>query len=213
MCQAFSRECVGANGWAGSALAAWHAIPASHRHGGTPRAGSIVYFDNGHNTGFGHAVFCVGANACYSTDIVRHGKVDLVPLSLIHSRWGMRQLGWIDWTPSGAISLKPSAVAHPATRPTVDLSLLQLAARQDPPAAQGHRTPGAAGSVVLVERALSHEGLLTAKYVDGSYGTLTKTAYAGWQRKLGYTGKDADGIPGATSLGRLGTKYGFRVIA
>lgn len=36
--------------------------------------------------------------------------------------------------------------------------------------------------------------------------------YAAWQTRLGYTGPDADGIPGEVSLTKLGARYGFRVV-
>lgn len=214
MCQAFARSCVGANGWAGTALSAWNAIPRAHRHGGTPRPGSLVYFDSPSRTGeAGHAVFMADGGYCYSTDIVRHGKVDKVPLAWIHSRWGMRQLGWIDWTPSGAINLKPAVAPMPKPVPAVDLSALQKAASIDPGAAQGHVTAGSAGSVLTVERSLVAERLLEAQWVDGSYGTKTKEAYAAWQRRCGYSGSGADGVPGRVSLTKLGSRHGFRVVA
>jgi hypothetical protein len=48
---------------------------------------------------------------------------------------------------------------------------------------------------------------------DGSFGSTTVAAYAKWQRHLGYTGTDANGIPGSRSLTRLGEKTGlFTVI-
>lgn len=36
--------------------------------------------------------------------------------------------------------------------------------------------------------------------------------YRQWQVKLGYKGKDADGVPGETSLKKLGRKHGFEVV-
>ena len=45
----------------------------------------------------------------------------------------------------------------------------------------------------------------------GIFGPLTKAAYSKWQKKLGHKGKDADGIPGLTSLRKLGAKHGFTV--
>ncbi|WP_275462053.1 N-acetylmuramoyl-L-alanine amidase [Streptomyces noursei] len=95
------------------------------------------------------------------------------------------------------------------SRPTVSVARLIVAARTDPPAAQGHTTYRA--EVLLVEQALAAEGLLNSSYADGSYGTKTVTAYAALQRRYGYTGRDADGIPGITSLTRLGAAHGFTV--
>lgn len=47
--------------------------------------------------------------------------------------------------------------------------------------------------------------------IDGDYGPQTKAAYTKWQNSLGFTGADADGVPGITSLTALGKKYGFAV--
>lgn len=99
-----------------------------------------------------------------------------------------------------------------AAKPVVDLSNLIAAAKRDPKLPQGGTTHPK--DVKPVETALRKEGLLDAKYAsDGSFGSLTVKAYAAWQRKLGYTGKDADGIPGKASLTKLGAKHGFTVKA
>lgn len=105
----------------------------------------------------------------------------------------------------------PVPKPEPAKQPTVFLSHLLSAIKKDGPAAQGHTT--FKSEVLLVERALAMEGLLSRTLVDGSAGTSTfgkGSAYAKWQQRLGYTGKDADGVPGIDSLRRLGRKYGFR---
>jgi hypothetical protein len=99
----------------------------------------------------------------------------------------------------------------PAAKPTVSLSHIVYAARHDPPAAQGHTSYRA--EVLLVEKALKAEGLLAGQYVDGSFGSLTVNAYARWQKRLGYSGSAADGVPGMTSLKKLGAKHGFDVVA
>ncbi|MGW1796959.1 N-acetylmuramoyl-L-alanine amidase [Streptomyces sp. NPDC001984] len=96
------------------------------------------------------------------------------------------------------------------TRPTVDLSKLVAAARSNP-SAKG--TPVTYSGVKTVEAALVNEGLLSKTYSDGHYGSTTVTAYAAWQRRLGYSGTAADGIPGRTSLAKLGAKHGFDVVA
>lgn len=61
--------------------------------------------------------------------------------------------------------------------------------------------PGKA-SVERVQQALVDEGLNVT--VDGWFGSGTANRYADWQEKLGYTGLDANGIPGPTSLAALG---------
>lgn len=113
------------------------------------------------------------------------------------------------WVQKGAP--RPGGTGTPPSTPSVSLSRVVDAARQDPSAPQGHTTHRA--EVLLVERALQAEGLLNSAYVDGSFGTRTVTAYAAWQRRQGYQGSDADGIPGKTTLTALGKVHGFTVTA
>ncbi|MCX4596074.1 endolysin [Streptomyces sp. NBC_01549] len=95
-------------------------------------------------------------------------------------------------------------------KPKVSLAHVIYAAKHDPAAAQGHTSYK--GEVLLVEKALHAEGLLDGQYVDGSFGSKSVDAYKAWQRHLGYSGSGADGIPGQTSLAKLGAKHGFQVI-
>lgn len=48
--------------------------------------------------------------------------------------------------------------------------------------------------------------------VNGTFEARTKAAYTLWQNRLGYNGKDADGIPGKKSITELGKRYGFTVV-
>lgn len=91
----------------------------------------------------------------------------------------------------------------------VSVAHVAAAARRDPGAAQGSAIYRS--EVLLVEKALRAEGLLAAEWVDGSFGSKTVTAYAALQRRYGYTGSDADGIPGQASLTKLGLAHGFSV--
>jgi murein DD-endopeptidase MepM/ murein hydrolase activator NlpD len=55
-----------------------------------------------------------------------------------------------------------------------------------------------------VQWALNVVGAASPKLtLDGRVTRETLAAYARWQRTLGYEGRDADGIPGPTSLGKL----------
>lgn len=111
-----------------------------------------------------------------------------------------------------AVGGQPVTPRPTPSKPRVDLSRLVTAAKTDPGARQGHVTYMA--GVNLVEAALVAEKLLGRAYAgDGSYGSLTRDAYAKWQRRLGYSGSAADGIPGMTSLKKLGAKHGFDVVA
>ena len=107
----------------------------------------------------------------------------------------------------------PPPVVKPPAKPTVFLSHILAAIKKDGPAAQGHTTYKT--EVLIVEKALNKEGLLSSNLVDGSAGTASfgqGSAYQKWQWRCGYSGKDADGIPGYPSLRKLGNKYGFNVV-
>lgn len=93
----------------------------------------------------------------------------------------------------------------------VDLSNVIAAAKRDPRLSQGGTTHKA--DVLRVERALQREGLLAAMWADGSFGTKTREAYTKWQRRCGYSGTAADGIPGKASLTKLGARHGWKVKA
>lgn len=111
----------------------------------------------------------------------------------------------------GQILTVPGEVTAPTTppaRPVVDLSRLRNAARTDPPKPG---TPVSYPEAQLVELALVGEGLLARRLADGHFGSATLSAYAAWQRRLGYTGAGADGLPGKTSLVKLGQLHGFDV--
>ncbi|MFM9637591.1 LysM peptidoglycan-binding domain-containing protein [Streptomyces turgidiscabies] len=100
--------------------------------------------------------------------------------------------------------------AGTSAKKVVSLARLVKAFKADPPKAG---TPVSYAGVEVVEDALVSEGLLAKRYADGHAGSATGGAYALYQQRLGYSGGDADGIPGATSLGRLAKKYGFTVVA
>ncbi|WP_433128316.1 peptidoglycan-binding domain-containing protein [Micromonospora sp. CA-240977] len=106
---------------------------------------------------------------------------------------------------SGATSgvrAQPSVTT--AAQPVVNMEATVLAAQIDPRRADNTLTTGAKSSVLAVEQALQARGLLDAQWVDGYYGTVTISAYSAYQRSLGYTGLAANGLPGTTSLTKLG---------
>jgi hypothetical protein len=104
-----------------------------------------------------------------------------------------------------AATVAVPAFAAPAALPSANMEAVVKAAQIDPIRADDTTTPGAKASVLLVEQALDAKNLLDPTYVDGYFGTKTIDAYAAYQRSLGYTGLDASGLPGRTSLQTLGT--------
>lgn len=106
-----------------------------------------------------------------------------------------------------AIAASGSDDPAPAPAPaavSVNMEAVVKAAQIDPRRPDTALTPGAKDSVLAVEKALDAKNLLAPKYVDGHFGSKTVDAYAAFQRKLGYTGLDASGLPGKTSLAKLG---------
>ncbi|MET0237067.1 MAG: peptidoglycan-binding protein [Kibdelosporangium sp.] len=104
-----------------------------------------------------------------------------------------------------AIALPLVATPAEAALPVVNMEAVLKAAQIDPRRADSAITPGSKDSVLAVERALNAKGLLAGQYVDGHFGTSTISAYSSYQKSLGYTGIDASGLPGQTSLRQLGT--------
>jgi hypothetical protein len=74
------------------------------------------------------------------------------------------------------------------------------------------RTRTKSNAVLIIQKALAVEVGLDFSSGPGIPGPRTRKAYAAWQRRLGFRGDDANGIPGYTSLLRLGTKRGFGVV-
>jgi peptidoglycan hydrolase-like protein with peptidoglycan-binding domain len=106
---------------------------------------------------------------------------------------------------AGAVLAVPAlTTAQAGALASVDMEQVLVACQVDPPKPGTDTTPGAASHVLLVEQALQAKGLLAAAQVDGHYGTSTLDAYAAWQRSLGFSGIDANGVPGRTSLTQLG---------
>lgn len=143
----------------------------------------------------------------------------------------IRHLDWSDWKsdPKGINwttftadvqklldAGKPAAPKPPANPPgkpaltVVWLSHMIGAAKRDPGLPQGGTTYK--GEALAVEKALVALGYLDKRWADGSFGLKTRDAYGKLQRHLGYSDRDADGIPGKHSLTWLALKsQTFRV--
>lgn len=96
---------------------------------------------------------------------------------------------------------------RPAARPKVSLRAIQRAVAYD----ASRRISSYPAGTRIVERALSAEGLLPSRFVDGHFSAAGRDAYAAFQRRLGYRGTAANGIPGRASLVALGKRRGFEV--
>ncbi|MFI9076071.1 LysM peptidoglycan-binding domain-containing protein [Streptomyces sioyaensis] len=112
--------------------------------------------------------------------------------------------------PGDKIAVPKQGTKAPArAKPVVSLANIRTASVRDPGLRQGATTHAA--DVRRVETALKAEGLLDARWAsDGSFGSVTRIAYANWQKRA-RVGGPPDGIPGIASLRLLGVKHGFTV--
>lgn len=81
------------------AIHAWDAADPAYSHTAKiPEAGTPYFFKGAGK--FGHIVLVetpghdIRSTTVWSTDIKRHGKVDLVTIGYIEDHWGMKGLGW-----------------------------------------------------------------------------------------------------------------------
>ncbi|MCH0540012.1 peptidoglycan-binding domain-containing protein [Streptomyces sp. MUM 203J] len=203
----------------GEPLYAWVRDGAPRPSGDAGTGGAARY-----QTTIRGLVYGYGARGDHVTEVGRalvgkghgaHYRVGPGPLwsdadTLNYASW-QRALGYsgadADGVP-GEASLRRLLGRLPSAPPQVDLDRLVAAARQDPPRSG---RPVSYPGVRVVEDALVAEGLLDGTYADGHFGTATVRAYAAWQRRCGYAGPAADGIPGRDSLTRLGREHGFTV--
>jgi hypothetical protein len=110
----------------------------------------------------------------------------------------------------GAVAVPSVFAMNAASAATaVDMELVLVAAMVDPPKTGTGTTLTAGPHVQVVEQALDAKNFLAASSVDGHYGTTTITAYSAYQKSLGYSGLDANGVPGPTSLAKLGSDTGL----
>lgn len=90
LCQQVTRELLQVGPGYSSAKIAYGHVAKRDRTADRDFSGIPGYFDIGV---FGHAVIMAGGGKCYSTDIKRRGRYDLVDIDYIERHWGARWLG------------------------------------------------------------------------------------------------------------------------
>lgn len=103
-CQIAVRTCFGVpsvgdfdGDGAADAEDAWKASKGKHPETDPtkiPRGYPIFWGGGSHDNG--HVAVSAGAGLCWSTDIKRTGFFDLVPITLIHEKWGLPLFGWVE---------------------------------------------------------------------------------------------------------------------
>lgn len=185
LCLAFVRGC-----WAmpltgtPDANAAWTKAKHKQKYG-TPPAGAPVYWQIGQH---GHIAISAGNNRCYSTDIHTFGRVSLVPLVEIQSKWGAHYRGWSTDYCGHALPLAPAA--KPAT------------AQPFPGAAWFKKRPKSS-IITRMDKRLQSLGFYVGSEPGPQWTDIDRQSYARWQKHLGYKGSAADGWPGKSSWDKL----------
>ncbi len=106
----------------------------------------------------------------------------------------------------GAPSSRTNTLANfrldpvPMALPSVSLMHVVIQSQVEP--SQGNQPAFGDEYARNVQRALVAKGISTS--VDGWFGYGTRSSYRKWQQRLGYSGLDASGTPGPTSLTTLG---------
>lgn len=107
LCLRFVRTAYGLPAVHPDAHSAWHAAKGKHTGKGYPPKGVPVFWRGGR---YGHVALSLGKGWCISTDYVRQGRADKVPIDTVTKGWGLQYLGWAEsingtditgWQPPG----------------------------------------------------------------------------------------------------------------
>lgn len=149
--------------------------------------GAPVWWTGG-SSGAGHVAISVGGGYCLSTDWKRAGKIDYAKISDITSHWNLDYKGYTReindvtvWKPRSPVGI-------------VRLKNLKPGSRH--------------ADVKKVKQRLHQKGYKGFLLSSNKFGSGLRRAYGKYQHRLGYEGTAANGVPGRTSLKKLG----FRVI-
>lgn len=197
MCLKFVRTCYKVGPKYATAAIAWS--KTRYRHTSVPPKGVPVWWTGG-SRGFGHVAVSDGNGYVISTDTGGKGRVGRTSIKHITNTWGQTYRGWTE-----DINGVRVYAAKVSKSPTQVLDASVIAAKFK----KGAKNDSA---VLVLQRALAAEVGLDYSTGPGTAGPRTKAAYKKWQERLGFTGADADGIPGYVSLSRLGARRGFVVV-
>lgn len=172
-----------------TASSSW--VAADHKHfasrGTDVPRGAPVWWTGG-SSGAGHIAISCGGGVCISTDWKEPGRLAYARIDDITVLWNLNFKGWTREVNDVVVWMPP----QPATRPVVHLHSLKPGKRSD--------------DVLKVKKRLKEKGYRGFLTKSNKYGKGVQKAYATYQRRLGYSGADANGIPGTTSLKKLGFK-------
>jgi hypothetical protein len=184
-----------------SAQLEWNSIPGSARHpGNRPPLGAPCFWKGPLPQGHVAIVVEYRGDVPYiaSNDILVRGRIDIVPLAKIEQGWTSSR--WLGWStvlqghtlPLGQVGAQ-AVDGHDAFRQGGKVYRSKMRS--------GQRD---SDSVWNLQLALIRKGhSIGAPHPTGDYLDGTRKAVAAFQRNQGWTGADADGIAGKTSITRL----------
>jgi hypothetical protein len=190
-CLVFVRTMFGVPALFNSAADAWRGAKFKHPVSSgmqVPRGAPVFWTGGSH--GFGHIAIGTGNGACWSSDAGGQGHTAKVNIDELTVHWNLDFQGWAEDI-NGVHVFDAAQHQKGASEPVVHLKQLKPDPRDD---------------VRAVQRALKRKLPKQGKglVVDGYFGPPTQELYAEWQKRCGFTGSDADGLPGTVSLQRLG---------
>lgn len=193
-CLQWVRSCFDVGSHFASATDAWEGADRKHpteRGSAVPR-GAPCYWTGG-SQGYGHIALGVGKGYCLSTDAGGAGHVAKVKIDVLTSRWGLNFRGWAE-------DVNEVQVVNPKEgKPAAGWERVRISA-----VGPGKRNK----DVEVVKRRLiqkvGNERELNTREFKDYWGNDMTGAYREWQRRLGFSGRDADGMPGHYSLRKLG---------
>lgn len=169
----------------GTAAESWQA--AEHKHftkdGRDCPRGAPVWWTGG-SKGAGHVAISCGGGVCISTDWKEPGRLAYAKIDDITTQWALDFKGYTREINDVVV-----------WRPRVANDVVHLS----------NLVPGKRHADVLkVKQRLREKGYKGFLVRSNKYGRGIRKAYSEYQRRLGYSGVDANGIPGKNSLRKLG---------
>jgi len=195
-CLQWVRTCFDVGSHFGSASDAWEGADYKHpteRGSAVPRA-TPCYWTGG-SQGYGHIALGVGKGYCLSTDAGGAGKVAKVKIDLLTARWGLNFRGWAE-------DVNEVRVKNPqAGQPAEGFDRIRISA-----VGPGKNNKDVHAVKKALRQKMGNEYDMNFETFVEFWGNGTTKAYRDWQRRLGFSGRSADGVPGEYSLRKLGLK-------
>jgi hypothetical protein len=191
-CLQWTRNCFDVDPLYHDASDAWYG--ARHKHpterGANCPRGVPVWWTGG-SQGFGHVALSVGGGYCISTDAGGRGICAKVRIDDLTRRWGLNFRGWSE--DINGVRVYEVIVDKPAPGwDKVNLGALD----------RGESNLDIERVKWALRRKVGKGGMDFDRYKQ-HWGAAVTEQYKAWQRRLGFTGNDADGRPGPYSLRKL----------